>query len=102
MASTGALGHRPWIARATVNVEVWCTYSRPLGYVCINPCNRCEFAETIGSDNFCGACRRRPMVYTTDFTDPFLGGHTRTCDYETPRAAYLRRRHYWDDSDEDM
>ena len=72
----------------------------PLGYVCVNPCERCEFAEDIGSDQFCGACRRRPMVYTTDFTDPFLGGHTRTCGYETPRAAYLRRRH-WDDADTD-
>ena len=72
----------------------------PLGYVCVNPCKQCEFAETIGSDNFCGACRRRPMVYTTEFTDPFLGGYTRTCGYETPRTAYLRRRH-WYDSDTD-
>ena len=72
----------------------------PLGYVCVNPCERCEFAEDTGSDHFCGACRRRPMVYTTDFTDPFLGGHKRTCGYETPRAAYLRRRR-WDDADTD-
>ena len=40
------------------------------------------------------------MVYTTGFTDPFIGGHTRTCGYETPRATYLRRRH-WDDADTD-
>ena len=73
----------------------------PLGYVCINPCNRCEFAEIIGSDHFCGTCRRRPMVHTTEFKDPFLGAHTRTCGYATPRAAYLRHRRYWDDSDAD-
>ena len=77
-----------------------CQYA-PLGYVCVNPCYQCEIAENTGIDHFCGECRLRPMVYTTDITNPFPGGYTRTCGDYSPRRAYLRRHGIWDDSDEE-
>ena len=68
----------------------------PLGYLCVNPCDQCKFHENTGIGDICGECRRRPMVYTTNVTNPFPGGRTRTCGFQNPRAAYLRRRLIWE------
>ena len=72
------------------------------GRSCVNPCYQCEMADMTGVSEFCGRCRNRLTVRTTNITDdPFLGLTVQMCQDLTPRAEYMPRRRFGVGSDDD-